>query len=660
MINKLNLYLVKPSKYDDDGYVIRHWKGVLPSNTLACLYGLSKDIEARQALGKSLKWCIEVMDETVQKIPIRKMIDRSRQKDTKTIVCLVGVQSNQFPRAADLALEFRRAGLDVLMGGFHVSGTFSTLSEMPREILELQQAGVTMVAGEVEGRLEMILRDALQGTLKPVYNFLSEPVDLSEAPMPQMPVNLLSRYAVANVATLDCGRGCPFTCSFCTVINVHGRRMRLRPVHAIERLIRENYRRHKISRYFFTDDNFCRNRNWEAIFDAVIRLREEEKIPLTFMMQVDALSFKIPRFIEKASRAGCTQVFIGIESLNEKNLATAGKVQNRCDDFKKLIDAYQQARIPTHLAYIIGFPFDTELSVREDVARLQELGAEQASFFMMTPLPGSVDYSQGISGRTMLDADLNNYDTFHETFCHPGLKAHAWTRAYEDAWHSFYGRENVMNILKKVRRENYWKVLLNYFWYKNAIQVEGGHPMLHGFFRQKSRKERRPIYALESPWQFLKRRVGDVRSTLVGWIRLILEIEDVWLATRTRSVLEARVVLELSRQQKRVLDWRNLRARELQVFYRNAAAYLERSYQRRLASSCRIPSRFQLWLEKRNVFSDSLTSTRRSLDLFWKGFNRNLRRGKIDRIHPLKVAYMGLRECVLFSRFFFALANKTY
>lgn len=656
MIEKLCIYLIKPSKYDDDGYVIRHWKGVIPSNTLACLYGICRDLEARQELGKNLKWHIEAMDETVQKVPLSRIVRNSRKRRSKTVVCLVGVQSNQFPRAADLALEFRCAGLDVLIGGFHVGGVSATVPGLTSELRELQEAGVTMVAGEVENRLGIILRDALDGTLKPVYDFLSEPADLSNAPLPQIPENLLNRYAVRNLATLDCGRGCPFGCSFCTVINVHGRHMRFRPVDAIEKLIRENYRRHKISYYFFTDDNFCRNKNWEAIFDVLTRLRETEKIDLAFMMQVDTHSYMIPGFIEKARRAGCTQVFIGMESLSTANLKTAGKLQNITADFKKLTTAYRNAGILPHMAYIIGFPFDNETSVPNDILRLQELGAEQASFFMLTPLPGSDDYREALSREVVMDADLNNFDTCHATFSHPNLRGPAWLTAYENAWKSFYGAENMKSILKRARPEKYWSILLHFLWYKNAVQVEDGHPMMHGFFRRKTRRERRKIYPLESHWAFFKRRADDACRALRGWFKLVLEMEDVWLATRPRSALEKQVIQELARHQKRFLDWRNLRTRELQALYRKAAVKLEHSYQHGIATTTLIPPRFLLWFKKWNFFSDSLTYTRRSLNDFWKATLRSLQTG---RIHPLKVSLMGLRECVLFCCFLSALARRT-
>jgi hypothetical protein len=150
------------------------------------------------------------------------------------------------------------------------------------------------------------------------------------------------------------------------------------------------------------------------------------------MMQADTQSYKIPGFVEKASRAGCSQVFIGLESLNENNLKQAGKSQNKTVHFRELIEAYHQAGIATHMAYIIGFPFDTVESVRADMAKLRELGSEQASFFMLTPLPGSADYAGMRRDGTILNQDLNDYDSFHETFRHKNMPGGSRTRAGHD------------------------------------------------------------------------------------------------------------------------------------------------------------------------------------------------------------------------------------
>ena len=146
----LTIVLIKPSKYDDEGYVIRHLRGVLPSNTLACLFGLTEDLNRRKILGNDLEIKIKILDDTVQKIPVEKIIRSNKGPRRKTVIALVGVQSNQFPRAADIARRFRAGGLQVLIGGFHVSGILSLFSDIAPEIQELIDLGVTVVKGEVE------------------------------------------------------------------------------------------------------------------------------------------------------------------------------------------------------------------------------------------------------------------------------------------------------------------------------------------------------------------------------------------------------------------------------------------------------------------------------------------------------------------------------
>jgi len=133
----------------------------------------------------------------------------------------------------------------------------------------------------------------------------------------------------SNFGTIDCGRGCPFNCGFCTIINVQGRKMRVRSATFIADAIRENWRQHQVDFYFFTDDNFARNAQWEQIFDTLIELREQENIQVSFMMQVDVLSYKIKNFVTKARRVGCTQVFIGMETINPESLKDAGKHKTR-------------------------------------------------------------------------------------------------------------------------------------------------------------------------------------------------------------------------------------------------------------------------------------------------------------------------------------------
>src|SRR5262249_5663914 len=160
--------IIKPSHYDDDGYVIQWVRAFVPSNSLACLYALVQDVHQRRALGAGVDIVVNAYDESHTVIPVRQIIRRIQAGGGRGLVLLAGVQSNQFPRAADLAREFRAAGLAVAVGGFHVSGCLAMLPDLPPAVRALQADGVTLFAGEAEGRMDPLLTHASRRPVHPV------------------------------------------------------------------------------------------------------------------------------------------------------------------------------------------------------------------------------------------------------------------------------------------------------------------------------------------------------------------------------------------------------------------------------------------------------------------------------------------------------------
>jgi radical SAM superfamily enzyme YgiQ (UPF0313 family) len=639
-LKRLHLYLIKPSQYDDDGYVVRHWRGVLPSNTLACLAGLSEEVVAQKGLGK-LHVRIHVLDESVERVPVKRICRSQRDNHSKTIVCLVGVQTNQFPRAADLARAFRRAALTVMIGGFHVSGYLALLPKIPPDIQQLMDEGVTIVKGEVEETWGDLLRDAVSGRLKPLYDFVEHKPDLYEKPVPVIRKEYLRKFVAPNFGTLDCGRGCPFECTFCTIINVQGRKMRFRSAEHIAQAIRHNYQVHGITFYFFTDDNFARNKNWEAIFDALIGLRQQEHIPLKFMMQVDVLSWKIKNFVSKARHAGCNTVFIGMESVNADNLEAAGKNQNRVPEYAQLIEAYRSAGISTHVGYIIGFPGDSVDSVRRDVAYLmQDVRPDHASFFMLTPLPGSMDHLHMANRREWMHPDLNLYDSHHAVTVHPKLGDN-WRKLYFEAWHSFYSFDNMKAVLQRSPRRAYWSNLARFIWYKNSVITEGRHPMMCGFFRLKGRKNRRRGYPILSRWTYYTGRAKEIRTNLVSMVGILLEMQELWLQTRHRSEAEQRVVEELVRIRA---AYGRIKLADLQLAYQRAKTQFP---------AVHVPSKLQLlWARWVPVLAPSKVYTRADLDGFWQAARSYWSERRWSRIAPHRIVLNVFREAQVLLLFF--------
>ena len=220
--------MIKPSHYDDDGYPIQWVRSAIPSNTLACLNALAEDACRREVLGPNVELRLHTYDETNRRVRPDRIIRLIRKQGGRALIGLVGVQSNQFPRSVDLARPFLAADLPVCIGGFHVSGCTAMLPELPPDIRAAQAMGISFFAGECEeGRLDEVLQDAWNGKLKPLYNHMDKLPTLTGEPPPFLPRKHVRRTS-GSLSSIDLGRGCPYQCSFCTIINVQGRKSRFR------------------------------------------------------------------------------------------------------------------------------------------------------------------------------------------------------------------------------------------------------------------------------------------------------------------------------------------------------------------------------------------------------------------------------------------------
>jgi radical SAM superfamily enzyme YgiQ (UPF0313 family) len=523
---RFQLVLIKPSHYDDDGYVIRWWRALIPSNTLAAIYGIAVDCAERQVLGPDVAIDIEVIDETNTRIDVPALLARFRAYNNFGLIGLVGVQSNQYPRALDIARPFRAAGVEVAMGGFHVSGCLSMLDGSAVELDECRDMGIAMFAGEAENRLDEVLRDAAANRLSSLYNFMKDLPAMDGTPVPFLPKRYVER-TLGLSASFDAGRGCPYQCSFCTIINVQGRKSRFRSADDVEHLVRLNWAQ-GIHRFFITDDNFARNEEWEEIFDRLIELRERHGIPLGLMIQVDTLCHRIDNFIVKAKRAGVTRVFIGLENINPDNLAAAKKRQNKITEYREMLLAWKAQGIITLAGYILGFPADTPATIRRDIAIIQkELPLDIIEFFFLTPLPGSEDHRTLWKNDIEMDGDLNKYDAEHVCTAHARMTSKEWESIYREAWELYYTPEHMETLLRRaaatgVPMGSLVKLLVAF---AMMVRLENLHPLQSGLFRLKHPSERRPGLPLERVWIFWPRFVAAAlykHAILAGVIARLL------------------------------------------------------------------------------------------------------------------------------------------
>ena len=519
--------LIKPSRYDDEGYVVQWRRSAIPSNSLASLYGLTTQCQQEKSLGEDVDIQVEAMDETNKVIPVKRIIREMKAADGG-FVGLVGVQSNQFPRALHLSKQFRDAGLSVVIGGFHVGGCLSMLPKIPPEIQEAIDMGVSIYAGEAEGRLDDLFRDVWNGELKPIYNYMNDLPNLAGSAVPYLPEEVIRRTAGAYTS-FDAGRGCPYQCSFCTIINVQGRVSRRRTPDDVEAIVRAHAAQ-GIRRFFITDDNFARNKDWEDILDRLIHLREVEGHNFKFFIQVDTLCHRIPNFIEKCARAGAHWIYIGLENINPEALMAAKKRQNKIWEYRNMLQAWKKQGVMTYVGYILGFPPDTPESIARDIEILKnELPVEIVEFFCLTPLPGSEDHQVLYNKGVWMDPDLNKYELGHVVTGHPNMSKEQWQEAYQKAWHAYYTMDHIETVMRRAAAcgKELKKMIWPIMWFYGSIMFEGVHPVEGGNLRIKVRKQRRPDFPMESPLVFYPKRAWNFAATSWKWIRFFLQLNAI-------------------------------------------------------------------------------------------------------------------------------------
>ena len=534
------LALIKPSHYDDDGYVIQWLRSSIPANSLACVYGLARDCRDRAVLGPDVEMDIQAVDETNTRVRPDRVAAWIREAD-QGVAMLVGVQSNQFPRALDLARKLREAGIPVGIGGFHVSGTLAMLPGIEPNVQEALDLGCFVFAGEAEeGRLDMVLRDAAEGTLKPIYNVMHDLPSIAHVPVPHLP-RALAKRTYWGMSSFDAGRGCPFQCSFCTIINVQGRKSRRRSPDDVERIVRENAAE-GITNFFVTDDNFARNKDWEAIFDRLIALRERDGFKINLIIQVDTLCHRLPNFVAKAARAGVTRVFIGLENINPDNLISAKKKQNKITEYRTLLLAWKDVGVLTYCGYILGFPGDTPERILHDIGVIQrELPVDLLEFFFLTPLPGSEDHKKLLEKGVWMDPDLNKYDLNHVTTGHPLMSQGEWEGVYRAAWDLYYSDAHVERVLRRAAatKVSVAEALAMMSFFIGSYRIEKVHPLEGGFFRRKHRRDRRSNLPIEPALPFYARTLAEMVAEQGRWMWLTIRLG--WIYWKVRATKDSRL-----------------------------------------------------------------------------------------------------------------------
>ncbi|MGB9642185.1 MAG: B12-binding domain-containing radical SAM protein [Candidatus Ratteibacteria bacterium] len=343
-------------------------------------------------------------------------------------VDLVGITTitSTAPRAYEIADEFRKRGVSVIMGGIHPS-------VLPHEASLHADA---VVIGEAESVMDRLLKDFHSGNLQKFYASTERP-DLSKLPLPRKDL-LFGNKFYREMDLVQATRGCPFGCDFCSVSDFFGRTYRTRPVEDIVREVKQLKNRAVI---FFVDDNIAGlPEHARELFEALIPLKKR------WFSQASITIARNPKLLRLAAKSGCKALFIGFESISEESLKQVGKSINRIREYKEGVKRIHDSGISIIGAFIFGFDSDGPEVFDRTIDFIEQNKIELASFSILTPLPGTRLYNQFNQQGRIFERDWTKYTCGEVVFKPKLLSVDQLQKGY------YYARKRISSYNSIFRR----------------------------------------------------------------------------------------------------------------------------------------------------------------------------------------------------------------
>ncbi|HEY9074181.1 MAG TPA: radical SAM protein [Desulfobaccales bacterium] len=400
------------------------------------------------------------------------------------LVCISSISSTA-PRAYELADSYRQQGLPVVLGGAHPSF-------LPREGLEHADY---VVCGEGEGALPELI-DALRtgGDVSGIQNLcfrqgdaiVQNPwrplvEDLDALPIPNY--GLIHGWKAKRgkgVVSIATSRGCPFNCSFCSVIILFGRQHRTNSVDRVMEEIRQNGLQAK--HIFFCDDNFTANRaRTKELCERII----ESGLKLEWSAQVRVESAKDPELLDLMAKSGCFAVFVGLESINPATLKAYNKSQT-VEGIKECVVNFHRYGINVHGMFVFGAEEDHYQVIRDTVKVSRQLDLDSLQYLILTPIPGTPFYQEMEAQNRIICRDWSQYDGHHTVFQPRQFTPYELQMETNRAHKKFYSWPSVFKRL--IARDLFYAYLKAYarilLWTSNSKKNQYFHQLKERLFVQ--------------------------------------------------------------------------------------------------------------------------------------------------------------------------------
>lgn len=394
-MNKKILF-IQPSIYDDAGKVVKKKKLYFVGLAYPVLASLLPE-----------GWTCDICIETIEDIPY----------DTDADVIGIGGMGHAANRGKDIALEFRKRGKIIFMGGPMVS----LVPELAKEYCD------SVMIGDSEETIGELCRDIENGCLKPIYN---KPISKLELPLPRY--DLVVNKKIGDFLPVQAGRGCPNSCSFCSIYCIYRNKYLKRPIDEVIRDIKY-VKSLGFKKFLLIDDNIVADE--EYMFELCEKIKP---LKMQWMSQCAIQIADNEKLLKAVADSGCYTLSFGLESICKANLDSFHK--NWCDphDYIRILKKVNDAGIEVASEMIVGADSDTKENLLETVKFVKKANIIAPKFYCLTPIPGTDLHKEMKEKGRITDYDYFSYKPSISVLDTPNLTAKQVTEYYWMVYNKLY------------------------------------------------------------------------------------------------------------------------------------------------------------------------------------------------------------------------------
>ena len=405
------LLLIQPSPYEKDGKVIKKKKLYFTGLALPLLAALTPD-----------DWETELIYEVIEDVPF----------DTDADLIGVSTMGHGVIRSIDIAKEYRRRGKTVILGGYMAS-------IMPEEAVKYCDS---LIIGDAELVWQQMLSDFENGKLKKTYE---KPLEGNWYSTPSPRFDLLEGKNLGDFLPVQAGRGCPNSCSFCSVSCLYRGRYVKRPLPEVIRDI-EQIKSLGYKKILLLDDNIFSDRRYlDSLLDTLI------KLDISWMSQCEITIGKDDELLEKLQKSGCTTLSFGLESISRESLISMDKGWAVPAEYDSLIQNIRNHGIDVSTEMVVGGEGDTLESIRMTKDFIERNKISVPRFYILTPFPGTRFFDQIKEEGRLVNNDIYSYDGTSAVYRPKNMTPDELTQAYWELYSELFTIKSIIkrNIFRK-------------------------------------------------------------------------------------------------------------------------------------------------------------------------------------------------------------------